>query len=315
MKTEIISSANYLSKYEIAVINTLLYFDIFKYPLKADEISHFSEELFPDESILTNVLIQLKKRKLIFQQGQYFTLSADNGQIKRREEGNKKAQRMLNKAQRYSALIYRFPFVRCVCISGSLSKGYMDDTGDVDYFIITTPKRLWIARTFLIAFKKIILLNSHKYFCVNYFIDTEHLDIPDRNIFTATELLTLMPMAGEQEYRKLMLKNKWATHYLPNHKLVQKPDRVVKAGRLKNWLECLLNHVAADVLDNWLMRITVRRWQRKFRHFSTEELEHAFRSRKYVSKHHPRNFQQRVLKQLDEQRKKFKALNNIDWYD
>ena len=87
-------------------------------------------------------------------------------------------------------------------ISGSLSKGYYDDDGDIDFFIITSPKRLWIARTFLILYKKIFLLNSRKYFCVNYFISSNALEIEEKNIFTATELTTLLPMFGNGSFHK-----------------------------------------------------------------------------------------------------------------
>src|SRR4029453_8923510 len=97
-------------------------------------------------------------------------------------------------------LIASFPYVRCVCISGSLSKKYFDDTTDIDFFVITKPGRLWVCRTFLILFKKLFLLNSKKYFCINYFIDSDNLEIPDQNIFTATELTTLIPMHDYELY-------------------------------------------------------------------------------------------------------------------
>ena len=67
------------------------------------------------------------------------------------------AKNIYQKALTVSRLISKFPYVEGVGISGSLSKGYYDDDGDIDFFIITSPKRLWIARTFLILYKKLFL--------------------------------------------------------------------------------------------------------------------------------------------------------------
>ncbi|MEZ4965453.1 MAG: hypothetical protein R2791_09430 [Saprospiraceae bacterium] len=54
------------------------------------------------------------------------------------------------------------------------------------------------------------MLNSHKYFCVNYFVDTEHLEIEDKNLFTATETVTLLPLYGRDWYEGFYKALSWA---------------------------------------------------------------------------------------------------------
>ena len=85
----------------------------------------------------------------------------------------------------------------------------MDEHSDLDFFIITKPNRLWIARMLLALYQKIVLLNSHKYFCVNYFVDEHHLAIEEKNLYTATELSTLIPLYGKEYYPQLMMANHW----------------------------------------------------------------------------------------------------------
>ena len=69
------------------------------------------------------------------------------------------AKEIMPKALKTSNFIAKFPYIECVSLSGALSKGYYDDDdGDFDFFIITKPNRLWIARTLLILYKKIFLL-------------------------------------------------------------------------------------------------------------------------------------------------------------
>ena len=219
---------------------------------------------------------------------------------------------MMQTAYAFSRIMSWFPFVRCVCLSGSISKGYMDESGDIDYFIITKPGRLWIARTLLITFKKVALLNSRKYFCVNYFIDTNHLEIPDKNLFTATELLTLVPVYNHILFQDLLHKNTWAREFLPNHAPVpfelQLPE---KHYPIKRFVEWILDNRFGEMLDTWFMKLTLRRWQRRFSGFSPETMDLAMRTRKYVSKHHPQNFQRRVLKNLEERIREFERTHQI----
>ncbi len=143
----------------------------FPYPLQAQEILEFLPGKI-DPGKLHHSLEQLVDEGYIYRHGEFYSLKPEPHLVPRRLKGNEAAHRMMQKAHKFSRLIAAFPFVRCVCISGSLSKGFIDEQGDIDYFIITRPGRLWIARSLLIGFKKVFLLNSRKYFCVNYFIDT-----------------------------------------------------------------------------------------------------------------------------------------------
>src|SRR5690606_20772121 len=126
---------------------------------------------------LDNALNNLIKQGIVFNLDGFFSLQNQKELVTRRLNGNHKAQWFLKKAKKWSNFIGSFPFVRGVFISGSLSKNFMTADSDVDYFIITKPGRLWLARTLLVVFKKIFLLNSRKFFCVNYFIDENHLEI------------------------------------------------------------------------------------------------------------------------------------------
>lgn len=292
------------------IIQALLYFDIFQYPLKAHEIkTYIPEKNVSGEDIKQHLQILLAKG-YIKKTGDYYFINHD-GFIDRRVKGNMMAEKMMEKANRYSAIISKFPFVRCVCISGSLSKGFIDEQGDIDYFIITEPGRLWICRSLLIIFKKLFLLNSHRYFCVNYFIDTNHLEIPDKNIFTATELLSLIPMYNTGLFCKLIETNNWALYLLPNQNIETTKEIPSKPSGIKSFLEKLFGILPSNRIDSFLMKMTLRKWRKKFPHLNEIDFERSMRTRKYVSKHHPQNFQKKVLNTLTEKRKDFETLNNI----
>ena len=165
---------------------------------------------------------------------------------------------------------------------------------------MTAPGRLWIARSLLIAFKKVFLLNSRRDFCVNYFVDTEHLAIEDRNLFTATELLTLVPTFGPQVCADFFAANTWAGDLLPNATVPDPAQAADGHGLFKRAVERLLRNGFGDELDEWLMHRTVQHWRARFPEMDRARFDRAMRSRRYVSKHHPRDYQRRVLEAFEQ---------------
>ncbi len=279
-----------------ALLNALWYFEIFKHPLTVAELKRYSACAdLPSDDIL-EILHELVDEKKVFRFGSFFQTQNAPDWVARRKDYNERAETYLPIARRMSRFIGAFPWVRGVFISGSLSKHSMPPDGDIDFFIITTPERLWLARTALVIFKKLFLFDSHKYFCVNYFVDTVHLEIEEKNLFTATETVTLLPMYGRDWYEQFCAANAWAWAYFPN--FLPRPTADIPAQRfsfLKKTAEWLLNNRLGNWLDRQCMRSTVGYWHRKFRHFDQATFDSALKSRRYVSKHHPLNFQKKVL--------------------
>lgn len=292
-----------LDDFDIAVLHTLMYFDIFRHPLTTDEIHRNCQ--WKDCSLTETAasLENLLHLGIVDQEEDFWFLKGGENNISLRLERQERALFFQRKAKKYSRFIASFPFVRAVSISGSLSKGTMDKNGDIDYFIVTEPGRLWIARTMLVLFKKIFLLNSKKYFCVNYFIDTERLTIPDRNLFVATEIAFLQPMVNKELYENFIRANHWVKLFYPNREMQSRVQiNEHYPGILKRSIEKLLSKKTGEWLDEKCLRITLNRWKKKFPHLSDIEFEVDFRSRKNVSKHHPQGFQRKVVVELGKRR-------------
>jgi hypothetical protein len=288
------------------ILHTLLYYDIFNYPLKADEIFQFLSTNHIDVNFIDELTL-LARNGLIYQFGEFFTLQNDNSIISRRTAGNAAAKKYLVLAKKKARLIAAFPFVRAVMASGSLSKGYMDEHSDLDFFIVTEPGRLWIARILLVMYKRLVLFNSHKYFCVNYFVDTQHLEIEEKNLFTATELATVIPLYGAEYYKRLYESNQWLKKFFPNHS-PRSTEGVVtsKINLIKKLAERLINLMFAERLNNFFMTITLNRWKRIYqRDYSKSDFQVAFKTKSYASKNHPRHYQRKIMDLYEEKLKQF----------
>ena len=146
------------------ILATLAYFDVFNYPLTQSEIFLFLAKRY-DLSVFSNAILSLVAEHAIYKFDNFYTLKNDINIAKRRTAGNTKAAELIKVAERVGNLLAKFPYVRGIGISGSLSKNFADDNSDIDLFIITAKNRLWIARTLMHAFKKLtFLVNRQDYF-------------------------------------------------------------------------------------------------------------------------------------------------------
>jgi predicted nucleotidyltransferase len=288
---------------EEEIINTLKYFHIFKFPLYAEEIHRFlSVSISPSDLLFQ--LKMMQEKGILFIHGDLYMLIDDEALVTRRGEGSEEAIIKLKEAKSIARFLWKFPFVREVCISGSLSKGYADKNSDLDFFIITKANRLWICRTILHLYKKITFLGSRQHsFCMNYFIDESRLTLEEQNIFTATELATLIPVCNNDAYKEFIDNNKyWLVKILPNATWSFDASLISYNPISKNIAESFINIALPNHLNKLLMTITDKWWRYKWkkRNYPMDEYNLAMKTRWYVSKNHPANYQKKILEKLTE---------------
>lgn len=293
------------------ILKPLLYFSLFNHPLTKEEIFKYSSNKNLEE--LNDEMHTALAKDIISKTDEFYHTHLNIESIRKRKKGEIEAQKALIKAKNRAKFIYQyFPFIEGVSISGSLSKGYFDKNSDVDFFIITKPNRLWSCRTILILFKKIFLFNSKKYFCMNYFISSDNLEIMEKNIFTATEIATLIPLHGTI-FKVFFQTNSWYKNFLPNKKSNLNSLTKTNKSFISKSIEKISSNFIGDFFENICFRITFSVWKIKYRNkMNSEDFALAFKSSKKISKHHPSNFQKKVINSLNEKYKKMKEEYNVD---
>lgn len=294
------------------IIKTLLYYDIFKHPLSSYEI--FS--LLPQNSISKDDLIKVLEENLqsnsqIYKKDNYYFIGKNENYIelrKFREAFSKKSWKM---ARAVTHIIKRFPFVRAVFVTGSLSKNSSMPGSDLDFMVVAADNRLWICRTLLMLFKKIFLLNKYKFFCINYFITENSLKIEERNIFTATEIIHIKSTFNSKLMNKFLEENSWIKKYFPNYKTGDPyfNSSDAKVNDRKSYIqmisEIFFPGKAGGKLDNFFREKTINHWKKKYSHLSENEREQMFKSTINVSKTHPGNMQKVIINNYAELLKKY----------
>ena len=236
----------------------LHYFGIFKYPLTPEQMHHYTPFFCTPEEI-ENAMNQLIADDLAFMIDGYYMKDKDPAWISERQAGEERAIKLLQRSAKYVKIISSFPFVRGIAISGSLSKFYATEEPDIDYFIITARNRLWIARSLLHMFKKLTFISGHEhYFCMNYFIDTDALNIEHPNLYSAIELKTLLPVYNKALMKQFAASNSWADEYLPNHPGAENYTYLLRKIRkpCKAVWEALINILFPDRVNRLLMKLT-----------------------------------------------------------
>lgn len=303
MSAQIVYSQRFstsLLPHEQSILRVLLYFNIFDHPLTVEEIFSF----LPSDRVSLEDLGYLLRSGSLMQfvrsRGRYFFLhTTSDACVDERLEKERFAERRVRTALRVARMIRLFPFVRAVMLSGELSKGVASKNSDIDFVIVTRRRRLWISRTILIFFKKIFLLNSKKYFCLNYFISEDRLDVDLRNIYSATEIATLKPLSNASSYAEYIRANGWIRSFFPNWTMANQPDVEEIAGqsRVQRVLESFIPERIGDRMDAWLLDRWRTLWRKRYPDLTEEERRHKYRSDKSLSTAYGNDFQQKVLAQ------------------
>jgi predicted nucleotidyltransferase len=253
----------------------------------------------------------LVTEKILTKVDDFYVYGSDLDSVIKRLRGNLYAKRALKIARKKASLIAKFPFVEAVGVSGSLSKEYYDNESDIDFFVITKPNKLWICRTLLMLYKKIFLLNSRKYFCVNYFISSNQMEIEEKNRFTATELKTLIPMQGKASFAQFYKDNSWVSDYFskfePQINTIQDSNKPV----FSRLLETIFETGIGTLTDGLLKVITLKKWKSKFHYMNEDDFKIALKTTKTVSKHHPSNFQKKVILSLNTKLEEVQSKYNV----
>jgi len=301
------------------ILRTLLYYDIFSYPLRLEEVFIF----LPRNSITKEELrieIQRCNQEIASQDGYFYVSTkltdgkappADSVYVDLRRRRERISRRHWRIARLMTHIIKRCPFVRCVLVTGSLSKNSSDENSDLDFMVITKPGRLWISKTLLMLFKKIFLFNSYKYFCINFLLTEDNLESELKNIYTATEIATVKATYNEKLMERFLQCNRWINQFFPNAPdyFSRLHDSGFKVNNRRSFLQRILEIPFAgrlgDRLNDYFLNLSNYYARRKYRNIGEEEWELMFGSSRSVSRTFPRNMQKKILEEYEKRLSKY----------
>ncbi|MDP2874203.1 MAG: hypothetical protein Q8N84_02855 [bacterium] len=218
-----------------AILKTLIYHDLFAYPLTPEEIYRWliSPQRISQDNFLTTLGQMVGKKLVETYRGEYFFLPGRQEIVTTRQNRQLSSLKKKQRAKILSWLARIIPWIKLVGISGALSMENSDENDDIDWVIITSPHRLWISRACLVS----LLLIFGQYrrptkikdrICPNVWLTLDNLKFPDsqRNLFLAHEIAQMRPLwSRNYTYEGFLKENGWVDKFLVNFYQTQKPER------------------------------------------------------------------------------------------
>lgn len=209
---------------EKAILKTLIYADIFDYPLKAWEIHKW---LIGKKGTLHQVEKALKRKRLesgIKNQEGYYFLKNRKGLVKKRLDKERSSNKLFKRAVWVGNILRVIPWIKLIGVSGNLAMKNSTRKDDIDFFIITQSKRLWISRLLVLLVLGFLGKRRSREdkevggkVCVNLLLEEDQLIQKKKDLYTAHEVLQMRVLwQRENIYSKFLEENEWVFKFLPN---------------------------------------------------------------------------------------------------
>lgn len=279
-----------------ALLETIVYSDIFDYPLLKSQLWKFLICQRIDRKSLEEYLKNNLPKKINFNKSFYY-LSGRRSIVKTRIERKKESQRKIVIAKKIIKILSCLPTIQFIGISGALSLENSERDDDIDLFVITSKGRIWLTRFAMI----VILLFIGRYrrrnqgevsdkICLNMIIDESALRFPKnrQDLYTVHEIAQLMPIFERNGmYQRFINANRWIEKFLPN----AFANRGSTLNKTRNQADSFFSVFQRLVLRisaiEYLAKI-VQLWSIK-KHLTTETIRNGFLA------FHPLDYKKKVL--------------------
>jgi hypothetical protein len=205
-------------------------FDVSTYldfPFKLEEVANY---FLPGSNMTAADLLRLLSSdkyadlKFVIKDGYLFTRHDQSIDTRSQREAMS-AAKLIAAAGLAKQLARLVPFIRTIAVTGSVAYGSAEKWDDIDLFVVTDKRRLWISAFLMLCqvrlYKVLGLRAPHlSNFCLSYVHDQEGFSNESRknraSALFARELLKAEPVAGKEEYRRILKENGWVNDLYSN---------------------------------------------------------------------------------------------------
>ena len=276
------------------VLQMVLYFDIFHHPLTTGELTRL---VAPGERVAVEAACaRLAEAGRLHRQGRYCFAPGEHATVARRRRRAEHAERTWPKARAAAAALARLPWVQGLLVTGSLSKNSMTADGDVDFLVLVAPGRVWTLKSLLQVLRRPLPHAIHELLCTNYLLGTDQLEIDDRNLYTAIELATAVPMFGRDACVAFLQANDWAARWVPGMAWAVERARCLPPSPPPT------HHAPSpmgDRVEKAALQAWDAYWNRKYAWLDDADRAQRFKRRPGVATNHLHDFQDYVLREAD----------------
>ena len=285
---------------EKAIVKTLVYSDIFEFPLSYDELWRFLISKKPVSKKSFNKTLNNKSQEFKVKKGWYY-LPKRESLIKTRLQRIKESKKKIEYAKRIASYVSFIPTVCLIGISGALSMENSDSQDDIDLFVITKANTIFLTRFVLILILQAFGVRRNRAaqyaankVCLNMLIDESAMAFPvaRKDLYTAHEIAQMKPLFERNNtYQKFLGANLWVKEFLPNHSQKNAEVSVVPRSVLRS------SALVLSALEFFAKKLQL--WYMK-RHITNETITNRMLA------FHPLDYKKIVFKEYKERLRKYK---------
>ncbi|MCB9803179.1 hypothetical protein H6761_04205 [Candidatus Nomurabacteria bacterium] len=239
---------------EQSILKTIAFFDVFNYPLTAEEIWKWLYRPGREVSLseIKDILEEspVLQEKLVRTEAFWSLKGREYTHIIRKHHNNL-AERKFNRAIRLVKFYKFLPFIKMIAICNTLAYSNTNEESDIDFFVVAQKGKIWLVRLLSILVIHILGLrptkkSSRDAFCFSFFITDDFLDIQNTmmqrdDIYLPYWIMQMLPVYNRQNtYQKFIDSNSWAKKHLPN----AYPNQFAKEVKA-SWFSKLVSQILA----------------------------------------------------------------------
>jgi len=268
-----------LNTIEKSILKTIIYFDLFIFPLTKIELykNLYSLENKISFQDFLNILENSNQLKNIIseKEGFYFLKNKENI-VRERKEKYIISYKKYILAKRFIKILSLFKSFKFIGVcSNSLVLDNAKDDSDIDLFIITKENRVWTARLISVLIAKILNLrpkenNKKNKMCLSFYVDEKKMNMErfsDNNIYFIYWVSQIIPIYDEGDYSiRFFKENIWIKETLKNifefnTGYKRKINNTKKIINIRN----ILNYFSSDFLENIFKKIQLKTFNKEIK--------------------------------------------------
>lgn len=202
----------------------------------------------------------------------YYFLSGREQIVELRRQRLLVSELKMKIARRAAKKIRAAPFLKAIFVCNSVGTEQAKTEGDIDFFIVAAPGRIWLVRFFTNLILRLWGLRTYgpktnNRICLSFYVDSANLDLSglravEDDVHFIYWLHQMVPLYDPQNYyAKFLSANIWTEKYLPNFKPNARAKYILpviqsKIGRLWQGLwERMWTSGYGNLLENQVKQI------------------------------------------------------------
>lgn len=221
----------YISEAEVVLL-TIAYTDQFSFPLKTSEVCQRLLICSFSQKKVFQILKKLADKELIFQNNGYWQLktqsansqSATSFQLRLARE--KLSQARWSEVNELIRIVGWIPWVKGIAVTGSFAMRNAGYKSDIDFMIVTAPRRLWMSRLLVVLIawlagkRRTWHGDEENSWCFNLWLDSKNLRLlaNKQTIYSAYEVCQAKWVLDKDNLaQKFYQENNWVERFLPSY--------------------------------------------------------------------------------------------------